>query len=92
MNINRMDSDQIAEVAKTKSNKFENVCIRGIITYHARQLGMTLRSIGEMLNKDHSTIAHYIRMHNPNMRSSHVYRYFFKELTKDRVLKIIESL
>ena len=92
MNINKMDIEQIAEAARTKSNRFEYACIRGVITYHARQVGMTLRKIGERLNKDHSTVAYYIRMHDANMRSSHIYRTFFKSLTKDRVLKIIEAL
>ena len=52
---------------KNQSRKRENVWKRSAIAYVLRERGFTLDVIGNLLNKNHATIIHYLKLYANNV-------------------------
>lgn len=57
------------------SQRKEDVLIRLFTAYRLRAEGFSMESIGKVLNRNHSTVVHYVRKRIPDMLSlPHIYR------------------
>jgi len=65
-----------------KKNERPNVWCRTAISVVLRKEGNTLESIGQFLNKDHTTILYGVKKHQDNLTYDKEYKVFFKSFEK----------
>ena len=92
MNWNEKSIRELAGMARRRCNRIEYVGLRGVLTHRARTLGMRVRRIGEMIERNHSTVSYYSKMHAMNLRTCPKYRELYDALTEEKVDMVIKEL
>ena len=72
------------EMLKTKTNSKGYVYPRMIFSYLCSQRGLGITIIGKRLNKDHSTIAHYLKNYDSYYKYDKIFKIIADAIVKNK--------
>lgn len=68
---------------RSQSRKSAYVMARRIYVYYCLELDMRLCSIGERINKNHSTVSFYKKTFESELKYNADFRYYFERVTRE---------